>query len=147
MSVLSAIIAAKKQDCVAIGKASYPPATWPSVEVSGVDPIKLSTLHYLASGRSPGRVKTILCALRFRHAGGNKTEGPWLLSIPNSICATFASIDPLHALGIAVAWSETDELQSHEWSIEDAQKFILELSSFARQARKQIAQLFLWLAL
>ena len=147
MGVLSAIIAAKKEDWVAIEQSAYPPASWPSIEVNGIDPIKLSTLHYLASGRTPGRIRTILCAMRFRPAGGKKTEETWLLRFPNGVAATFASIDPLQSSVLAVKWGETDELQSHDWEIEDAQKFIVELSSFARQAKLQKTRLFLWLSL
>jgi hypothetical protein len=147
MGVLSAIIAAESGDGDAIGCETYPPARWPSVEVNGIDPIKLSTLHYLVAGRTPGRIRTVLCAMRFRHAGGDKKEGPWVLRVPKSICASFVSMDPMHAQAIAVKWAGTDELGAHDWSLEDAQRFIIELSSFARQSIQHKRKLFLWISL
>ena len=145
VGVLSVIIAAETVDRAAIGLDPYPPDRWPSIEVSGIDPIKLSTLHYLASGRTPGRIKTLLCVMRFRYVGGDKKEGPWLLGIPKSVCKSFASMDPLHAHALAVKWGDTDELQAHDWSMEDAQNFIIELSSFARESMQHKSRLFLWL--
>jgi hypothetical protein len=147
MGVISALIAADAGMCDSIARDLLPPANWPSLDADGLNPLTLSTLHFAASGRVPGKIRVVLCSMRFRFAGGDKEHGPWLVWVPKSIHSTFAAIEPSNALAIAKKWVATDELQRDGWSAESAEEFVHQLAVFALQAKQQKQRLFLWVSL
>jgi hypothetical protein len=133
------LILADPQDAAGIVASDYPLGTFKGVNVDGLDPVKLATLHSLFDSRLFGEVLR-----EYQPVAQASPTGPWLIRLPDPLISFLGSIAPPDQLSVAARWASADQLAEAGWSAEDADQFLGRLVLYAQTAAFEGRGLFLW---
>lgn len=140
MGLLVNIITADEDDIEAIGASEHPVKEWSGIEVREIDTEKLATLHCLLTvddfEQAQSAYEPVFVA---------EDEGVFVLRMPDEVVEKMALLEEeaLELVGEELAATEAFEI--HDWSVEEVQAFVAELSELARLADSQGQVIFVWM--
>jgi hypothetical protein len=114
MGVLSDLIVAPPVDAERVGRASLPDASIPSVDVKGIDTVKLGVLHEILTGTSFDELLE-----QYDPAYEGSDEGPWVFVLPAELVASLAKLDSGDRRTVAAKWAQAEEFALDGWSLSD----------------------------
>jgi hypothetical protein len=130
---------AAKEICAAAGAHAN---RWPTLQLKGVETLKLSGILQLLSLPSESRAmaegKLILCY---------EEEGPWVYEVPTSMVHALAEASPERLEQLCSAWSQSDAVVYDTWTREDCVLVVQELSALFRKAAAEQSAVLLWVCL
>lgn len=138
------IISAKREKALGAMLAKEGMGALPTLEAHTVDTIKLSSLLLILRGEPLDDEQFGKCMKSFEEIGGQGENGPWLYVLPDELHDRLAQMADERFSEVAAAWSQTEEAQMDRWEVEEAEKFLRDLSSFAATARSQTLNLLLF---
>lgn len=142
MSVISTLVLSAAGQGPAIGSVDNLTG-FMHVELPSLDPLKLLTLYTIVTKLEFDDEMIAMFPL----VGGDEEEGPWVVSIPQDFVGALTNISDGDINDFASEWSETDELASEDWDVEQAAMVIEALKKFSKIAMMTAQQLYLRLDL
>ena len=140
MEIVTNIIAAEEDESVAVGESSCPLDQWSGIDASGLDTIKIATLHTLLTGDS---LQMALDLYEPVHVAENETI---VLRVAYDLVEKLAELDEEGLENVAGELAATEEFESEQWHVEDVLAQLTELAELAQLAESQGQVLFVWMA-
>ena len=135
MGVMSELAIGGEDDAEKIGN-SLPSKDLGGVDLSGIDPVKLGTLHSIVLGTTHDY------DLEFAPS----EEGPWVFKLQSSLVAALAAQDQAQQLDTAGRWLKTDEFSVDGWRLDNVVATVRTICEQARRASSTSCALFLWVS-
>lgn len=125
-------------DAQAIVSSDYPLGEYSGVNVDGLDPLHLASLHALLV---QGEFDQVVEA--YQPIAEGSPSGPWLIQLPPELIEALPHIAPPDLPAVAKEWALTGPAQEVGWSQREAETFLARLVHFARTAAFEGIQLYL----
>ena len=141
--MLTNILIAKPEEATAIGQSSTQSATWPCLELNGLDNAKMAALL-----GALGFPKQAMELEGEQHLAVTVSEGgPWVFHLPQELRDALAAMPPSHVVGVAERWVSHEELAYDGWSATDVVPLLEMLQQLASNAASEQKALLLWMSL
>ena len=113
--MLTNILIATPEEATAIGQSSTQAATWPCLELNGLDNAKMAALL-----GALGFPKQAVELEGEQYLAVTVSEGgPWVFHLPQELRDALAAMPPSQVLGVAERWVSHEELAYDGWSATD----------------------------
>ena len=136
MGAMSELTIGGESDAEKIGN-SLPSKDLGGVDLSGIDPVKLGTLHTIVLG------KTHDYDLEYAPS----EDGPWVFKFERDLVNALAVQTQAQQIEIAARWLRTDEFSADGWSLENVEATVRTVCEQPRRASSSSGSLFLWVSL
>lgn len=141
MGLLSEIYLAPTGRAAEVTADARPERCLAGIDSSGIDSVKLATLHSLLTGQD---FESLLPSYEPTAVAGE--DGPWLFRLPDDLTRTLADLSPDQRRDIAARWAAEEGFILDGWksqAVHDAFEAIYELAVRADQS----TALYLWMSL
>ena len=138
METLADLIVATLDERPAVLASDYPLESFQGVNVDGLDPLKVASLHACLADKAFDQV--VPAYQPMAEASPNR---PWLVRLPVELTVVLAGIAPQDIPAAAAAWATTEPLRQAGWSGQQAEKYLARLSHFSRLAAFDKKEVFL----
>lgn len=138
MTTLADLIVADGSQVQAIVASEYPLGEYPGVNVDGLSPLHIVTLHALRSG---GESEQLVA--QYAPVAQGSPEGPWLIKIPAELIASLPGIAPQDQPAVARDWAQAGQPLADGWTPQVAETYLAQLVHFARTAAFEAKELYL----
>ena len=142
MGMLTDFVIAEENDSNRIANSQYLLDEFTGIDIKGVDPVKLATLHSILSDRS---FKDLLA--QYNPVAEASEDGPWVFLLPNDVVQRLANLDEQQITEVASQWGKTEEFQLDRWSQNDVTAVLNNIVALTRQASVQGKRVFAWMSL
>jgi len=142
MGLLSNLVVAPADQAERVAQSQVPSQEFDGVDVSGIDSIKLVTLHSLLTGQTIDELMPL-----YDPVVEVTDEGPWVFCIPADMATALATLNEDRKHDVARQWSETEEFILDDWSEEDVTAALNSICHEAKKATNKGESLFLWISL
>ncbi|MBN8475250.1 hypothetical protein [Sulfuritalea sp.] len=139
MGILTQIVAAEEDECVAIGESLRPLEEWSGIERRGIDTAKIATLHCLLTGEE---FDLAISTYEPVHVGG---EGAVVLRLADEATERLATLEEEALELVAAELAATEDFEMEHWDPEEVLALVLDLADLARLADAQGQVLFVWM--
>jgi hypothetical protein len=136
VGVLSELAIGDEGDAEKIAN-SLPSADLGGVDLSGIDPVKLGTLHSIVLGKEHDY------GLEY----ASSEEGPWVFKFPRELVDALAVQTQAQQMDVAARWLTTDEFSIDGWGLENVEATLRTICEQAKRASASSRALFLWVSL
>jgi len=135
------IVIADAEDIESIGESFRPVEDWTGLEVQGIDPPKLATLHSMLTGESfDEAIADFYCV----YAASD--EGPWVIQAPDVLIGKLAELEEQALEEIGEELAATEEFEMAGWPVEEVQNLLGELVQLANAALEQGFTMLVWMS-
>lgn len=138
MSTLADLVLADSSDAQAIVASDYPLGEFTGVNVDGLNPLHIATLHALRTG---GELEQL--AEHYKPMAQGSAEGPWLIRIPGELIEQLPHIAPQDVPAVAKEWAAVGQPLADGWTQQTAEAYLAQLVHFARTAAFEGKELYL----
>ena len=139
MEIVTHIIAAEDDEYAAIGDSPCPLDEWSGIEASGLDTVKIATLHCLLTGES---LQMALDLYEPVYVSQNETV---VLRLADEVLEKLAALDEDGLENVASELAATEAFEAEGRDPEDLLAQLGELAELAQLAESQGQCLFAWL--
>ena len=139
MGILTNIVAAEEDECVAVGESLRPVDEWSGIERRGIDTAKIATLHCLLTG---DEFDVAVCGYEPVYAAD---EGAVVLRIADAAMECLIALDEEALELVGEELAATEEYEMEAWGTGEVQALVMELADLARLAESQGQVLFVWM--
>jgi len=139
MESLADLLMATSEDIPAIIGSEYPLGSYRGVNIDGLDPLMLVSLHASFAG---GDFEPLV---KLYHPVAQASEtGPWLIQLPAPLTEFLASLQPPDYPQAARAWAQSDQARGGGFEPQVGEKYLGQMAYLAQTAVFDGKQLFLW---
>lgn len=142
MGVLSDLVMAPSSEAERVAQAQVPPQEFEGIDIKGIDPVKLGTLHSILTGQSFDELLEL-----YDPVVTVSDEGPWVTLVPAELVTRLAALDEAGRTEVAQQWANTEEFLLEGWDESDVASVLDSISSLAEKAVTSEQALFLWMCL
>jgi len=135
------IVIGDADDAEAIGESFRPIEDWSGIELKGMDPAKLATLHSLVTGET---FDEAIAKYYIVYAASD--EGPWVIRVPDALTEKLAVLEEEALEEIGEELAGTEEFEMAGWPVEELQAVLAELSLLASSSLAQGYAMFVWMS-
>lgn len=133
-------VIADADDAIDIVNSGDPLEDWEGIDINGVTPSKMTMLHMLLTG------DTYQDASAMYYATYSASEqGPWIFPIPSVVIERLAEME-YELETIAEELITTEEFEEENWTLEQAEVLLSDLSASARISVSEERTLFMWMS-
>jgi hypothetical protein len=129
-------------DAKKIGASRIPSGDFNGIDIKGIDTVKFTTLHALATGRSYDELMP-----GYEPVHSVSRDGPWVVVIPVELVSHLATLDLAAIRELGLRWADTDEFFVDQWTPADVVATLDEICEQAVKASSTHRSLFLWMCL
>jgi hypothetical protein len=139
MHVVTIVLAAEEDELWSIGESNAPLDQWSGIEATGLDTLKVATLHCLLTGDS---MQMALDLYEPAYVSAGETV---VLRLADEVLEKLASLDGDAMKDVASELALTEEFERALWDTEAVLEQLTELSGLAQLAESQGQVLFVWI--
>jgi hypothetical protein len=139
MHVVTIVLAAEEDELSSIGESNAPLDEWSGIEATGLDTLKVATLHCLLTGDS---MQMALDLYEPAYVSAGETV---VLRLADEVLEKLASLDGDAMNDVASELALTEEFERALWDTEAVLEQLTELSGLAQLAESQGQVLFVWI--
>jgi len=139
MQVVTIVLAAEEDELPLIGESNAPLDEWSGIEATGLDTLKVATLHCLLTGDS---MQMALDLYEPAYVSAGETV---VLRLADELLERLAALDGDALENVASELAATEEFERDHWDAEAVFDQISELSGLAQLAESQGQVLFVWI--
>lgn len=145
MGVETDYLLSKTEDIDKVVTSLNPSKEFNGVYAKGSDPISLSALHSVISGKENDDVFAII--ENFESVGGTDDGEVQVVRVPDEIRESLKEIDQSNIPGIVSRWIETDDYQCCGWQPKIAVAFLAEMREMLNRDGASDKDLVMWISL
>lgn len=138
MTTLADLVLADSSEAQAIVASDYPLGEFSGVNVDGLNPLHIATLHALRTG---GDLEQVVAS--YAPVAQGSAEGPWLIKLPSELIEELPSIAPQDQPAVAKEWAAAGQPLADGWTQQTAESYLAQLVHFARTASFEGKELYL----
>ena len=139
MEFVTRIVAAEEEEYPDIGESANPLEEWSGIDASGLDTVKIATLHSMLTGDllqdSLDRYEPIYVA----------ESETIVLRMADELLEILATIDEGVLESVAAELAATEEFENELWDVESVLAQLQALVELAQLAESQGQMLFVWM--
>lgn len=139
MEFVTRIVAAEEEEYPDIGESANPLEEWSGIDASGLDTVKIATLHSMLTGDllqdSLDRYEPIYVA----------ESETIVLRMADELLEILATIDEGVLESVATELAATEEFENELWDVESVLAQLQALVELAQLAESQGQMLFVWM--
>ena len=139
MEFVTRIVAAEEEEYPDIGESANPLEEWSGIDASGLDAVKIATLHSMLTGDllqdSLDRYEPIYVA----------ESETIVLRMADELLEILATIDEGVLESVATELAATEEFENELWDVESVLAQLQALAELAQLAESQGQMLFVWM--
>ena len=139
MEFVTRIVAAEEEEYPDIGESANPLEEWSGIDASGLDTVKIATLHSMLTGDllqdSLDRYEPIYVA----------ESETIVLRMADELLEILATIDEGVLESVATELAVTEEFENELWDVESVLAQLQALAELAQLAESQGQMLFVWM--
>jgi len=139
MHVVTIVLAAEEDELSSIGESNAPLDQWSGIEATGLDTLKVATLHCLLTGDS---MQMALDLYEPAYVSAGETV---VLRLADEVLEKLASLAGDAMKDVASELALTEEFERALWDAEAVLEQLTELSGLAQLAESQGQVLFVWI--
>ena len=143
MGILTDFFAATRAEVEAFDFGDLPRERFPTLELKGLDPVKMATLHTLLVGADLDDVEAVVARIPepiHEEDGGELV----VFQLADAVVRGLADLDDNGAARIAERWVATEEFKMDRWTREDVDWVLTELRTFMEDAVRAGREVYLW---
>lgn len=141
MEFLTCIVAAEEDEYLEIAASPSPMKEWSGIEASGLDTLKLATLHSLLTGDS---LQAALDCYEPVHVDEGESQ-TIILRVDGELFAALLELDEESAENLAEELAATEAYENELHDPEDLHSHLIALIDLAQLAESQAQVLFVWI--
>ena len=145
MQIAINIIAAEEEEFHAIGESDSPLDQWSGIETSGLDTVKIATLHSILTGDSLHLALDLYEPVYVSESDDG--TGVVVLRLADALLEKLVLLDEDALECAAGELVATEEFESEQRNVEDVHELLTVLSELAQLAESQGQALFVWMRL
>ena len=139
MHIVTIIVAAEEEELSSVGESNGPLDKWSGIEATGLDTLKVATLHCLLTGDS---MQMALDLYEPAYVSAGETV---VLRLADELMEQLALLDGDALESVASELAATEEFERDSWDAEAVLDQLAELSELAQLAESQGQVLFVWI--
>ena len=141
MEFVTRIVAAEEEEYPDIGESANPLEEWSGIDASGLDTVKIATLHSMLTG---DLLQDSLDLYEPIYVAESETI---VLRIAAELLEILATIDEGALESVAAELAATEEFENEPWNVESVLAQLQAIVELAQLAESQGQMLFVWMYL
>lgn len=143
MAILTDFFAATRAEVDTFDFSEMPQEYFPTLQLKGLDPVKMATLHTLLIGADIHDVESVVA--RIPEPIHEEDAGDLVVfALPDAIVRGLADLDDNGTARLAERWVATEEFKMEGWTRADVDPVLNQLRTFMEEAIRAEKDVFLW---